>query len=50
MIYEKQNVMWNISNETFAENCGILSMMWEMGSCLVTSKDTVIDQNTLETF
>lgn len=50
MTHEKQNVMWNISNETFVENCGILSMMWEMDNCLVTSKDTVIDHHILVIF
>jgi hypothetical protein len=45
MTQEKQNVMWNINNETFIENCGILSMKWEIGNRSVTSKDTVIDNH-----
>ena len=50
MTHEKQIVKWNISNETFVENCGILSMKWEMANCFVISKDMVIDHHILVIF
>jgi hypothetical protein len=50
MTHEKQNVKWNISNETFVDNCDILSMKWETDNCLVTSKDNVIDHHILIIF